>query len=297
MVAISGMRVVSLLPAGTEMVAALGAESSLVGISHECDYPASVTHLPRVTWTPIDPNASSHEIDRSVRELQSGGKPVIAIDAGALRSLSPDLILTQGLCEVCAVADGEVFRLADALDGKPAVISLSATNLAGIMDDIRRVARALHREPVGDELIAGIVNRLRSLGESGPAVRPRVVCVEWLDPIYLAGHWVPELVGLAGGRDVGAEPGAHSVTITADQLRALQPDLVVVMLCGFGIERARRELELAPLPDLGVPMVVIDGNAYTSRPGPRVVDAVLRIREAIEDVGPIRLTSPARQLP
>lgn len=269
------------MPAGTEIVAALGAEDSLVGISHECDFPPSITHLPRVTWSPIDPSASSAEIDRVVRETRGQGEPVIAVDAAQLRSLAPDIILTQGLCDVCAVADGEVYRLADALSRPPEVLSLSATNVAGIMEDIRKVAAALDRAPPGDALVSGLESRLARLRESAPADRPLVVCVEWLDPIYLAGHWVPELVEMAGGRDVGARPGAHSVTITRDEYQALQPDLVIVMLCGFGVDRAKRELEFAPLPDLGVPMVVIDGNAYTSRPGPRIVDGAEKIREAL----------------
>jgi len=275
-------RVVSLLPAGTEIVAALGAETSLVGISHECDYPGSVQYLPRVTWTPVDPAASSGEIDRAVREARVVGRPVIAVDAESLRKLEPDLILTQGLCEVCAVADGEVHRLADSLSRTPEVLSLSARNVAGIMDDIRRVATALERAAAGHALVSEIQSTLQGLGDSAPAEKLRVVCVEWLDPIYLAGHWVPELVDAAGGIDIGAKPGAHSVVITRDRYRALQPDLVIVMLCGFGVERAKRELELAPLPDLGVPMVVIDGNAYTSRPGPRIVDGAMKIREALD---------------
>ena len=284
-------RVVSLFPAGTEIVAALGAEEQLAGISHECDFPTSINHLPRVTWTPVDPAASSREIDRAVREARVDGRPVIAVDAESLRKLEPDLILTQGLCEVCAVADGEVHRLADALARPPEVLTLSARNVAGIMDDIGRVATALDRAPAGRELVSELESRLQGLRDSAPAERLRVVCVEWLDPIYLAGHWVPELVEMAGGQDVGAKPGAHSVTMMRDQYRALQPDLVIVMLCGFGVDRAKRELELAPLPDLGVPMVVIDGNAYTSRPGPRIVEGAEKIREAFSYLA--RSTTPA----
>jgi len=279
------MKVASLLPAGTEIVAALGAEDSLVGISHECDYPASVLHLPRVTWTPVDQAASSREIDRAVRDARGDGRPVIGVDAGLLRSLEPDLVLTQGLCDVCAVADGEVYRLADAFARPPEVLSLSATNVAGIMEDIRRVAAALERAPAGDALVSELESRLAQLRASAPAEKPRVLCVEWLDPIYLAGHWVPELVAASGGTDIGATAGSHSVTISREKFATLAPDLVIVMLCGFGVERAKRELELAPLPDLGVPQVVLDGNAYTSRPGPRVVDGAERISEVLREVG------------
>jgi iron complex transport system substrate-binding protein len=275
------MRVVSLLPAATEIVAALGAEGSLAGISHECDFPASITHLPRITWTPVDPNASSGEIDRSVRSLRGDGRPVITVDAESLRRLSPDLILTQGLCDVCAVADGEVHRLADALDRPAQVLSLSASTVGGIMDDIRAVGAALDLADESDELVAGLEYRLRRLRQSALPGRLRVVCVEWLDPIYLAGHWVPELVAAAGGIDVGAVPGAHSVRISAEEYVAFAPDRVLVMLCGFGIERARRELAQTPLPDLGVPVAFIDGNAFTSRPGPRIVDGATKIQEAM----------------
>lgn len=278
-------RVVSLLPAGTEIVAALGAEGSLVGISHECDYPPSITHLPRVTWTPIDPGATSLEIDRSVRDVREGGRPVITIDAGTLRGLAPDLILTQGLCDVCAVADGEAHQLADALDGRPEVLSLSATGIAGIMADIRQVAATLDLAPEGDELVSGLEYRLRRLSRGAPTARPRVVCVEWLDPIYLAGHWVPELVAVAGGIDLGAAPGSHSVSLTKEEYRRLAPDLVIVILCGFDVDRARAELAATPLPALGVPEVVIDGNTYTSRPGPRIVDGAVEIRKALRGIG------------
>jgi len=276
------VRIVSLLPAATEIVAALGAEGRLVGISHECDWPLSITHLPRVTWTPVDGTASSAAIDREVRTLRADGRPVIAVDAALLRDLAPDLILTQGLCHVCAVGDGQVHRLADALEQEPAVLSLAASNVAGIMADIRDVARALDLASEADELIAGLQYRLGRLRRTAPAISPRVLCVEWLDPLYLAGHWVPELVTAAGGVDIGATAGAPSRRITAEDFAALRPDRILVMLCGFGLDRARRELERTPLPGLGVPVRLIDGNAYTSRPGPRVVDGASVIREALE---------------
>ncbi len=275
------MRVVSLLPAATEIVSALGGEGRLVAVSHECDWPRAVTRLPRVTTSPIDPAAPSGAIDRAVRELRAAGRPVIAVDAARLAELQPDLILTQDLCEVCAVSDGQVFRLADALTPAPAVLSLSAPDLDGIYADIDAVGRALDLEPEAEELVAGMRYRLRVLAPAGTAERPRVVAVEWLDPLFLAGHWVPELIAAAGGIDAGASPGAHSVQITPEALEALAPDVVIVMLCGFGVDRALRELAATPLPALGAPVWVLDGNAYTSRPGPRVVDGAVRIRAAI----------------
>lgn len=280
------MRVVTLLPGATEIVAALGGAGDLVGISHECDHPAAVQRLPRVTATPIDSRTSGAAIDAEVRRLRDLGRPVIGIDGAQLQKLRPDLILTQGLCEVCAVADGEVHRLASAMHPAPRVLSLSARDLGGIWRDILEVGAALGLEDEADELVVGLQSRLRRLAATRPATRPRVLCVEWLDPLYLAGHWVPELVAAAGGDDVGASPGNHSARREWSELSRLQPDHVVVLLCGFGIDRARAELEALTDPDgldllRRVPTWIIDGNQYTSRPGPRVVDGAARILSAI----------------
>jgi len=280
------MRVVSLLPAATEIVAALGGAGSLVGISHECDYPASVLGLPRVTATPIDPSASGAMIDAEVRRLHAGSQPVIGVDADVLRRLAPDLVITQDLCEVCAVAEGEVHRLAEALKPAPVVLALSGRTLDGIWADISAVARALDLGPEGDELVAGLRSRVRRLRARSGGSAPRVICVEWLDPLYLAGHWVPELIETAGGRDVGAVPGGHSARKEWSELPGLRPDVLVIALCGFGVERASRELRALRLPEaravLGsVPAWVLDGNSYTSRSGPRVVDGAELLRGAL----------------
>lgn len=280
------MRVVTLLPAATEIVAALGGADQLVGISHECDYPGWVQHLPRVTATPIDVNAPGRIIDAEVRSLRSSGRPVIAIDADQLTTLAPDLIITQGLCEVCAVSDGEVHRLAAGFEGRPRVLSLAARDLSGIWSDIAEVGAALDLEAEAEELVLGLRSRLVRLCGSTAAGQAPVLCIEWLDPLFLAGHWVPELVAAAGGKDIGAEPGSHSARRDWRELKRLRPDHVVVMLCGFGLERARAELDALEDPDAlelmhRVPTWIIDGNAYTSRPGPRVVDGAARIRSAL----------------
>ena len=281
-------RVVTLLPAATEIVAALGAIGSLVGVSHECDYPPAACGLPRLTTTPIDPDASASHIDAEVRRLGAEGRPVIGVDGEALRALAPDLIVTQGLCEVCAVADGEVHRLARLLDPPPAVISLAATTLAGISLDIRRIGKALGRSAEAEELVLDLERRLTRLAGMPPPGEPRrVVCIEWLEPLYLAGHWVPELIAAAGGRDVGAAPGAHSARCDWSEVAALRPHLVLVALCGFGVERARRGLDALADAEArrilaAVEVWLLDGNAYTSRPGPRVVDGAERIHAALE---------------
>ena len=280
------MRVITLLPAATEIVAALGGAGYLVGISHECDYPASVQGLPRVTATPVDIAAPGAAIDAEVRRLRDAGRPVIGIAADLLHRLEPDLVITQGLCQVCAVADGEVHRLTAAMHPAPRVLSLDARNLDGIWTDIRRVGQALDLEDEAEELMLGLQSRMRRLLSAPPANAPRVLCVEWLDPLYLAGHWVPELVAAAGGQDVGAQPGIHSVRRRWGELSGLRPDHLVVMLCGFGIERARAELRSLQDSEAlellqQVPVSIIDGNAYTSRPGPRVVDGAQRIQWAL----------------
>ena len=292
------MRVVTLLPAATEIVAAVAPES-LVGVSHECDYPAWVTKLPRVTRTAVDVNASSAEIDRQVRALVADGKPVIWTDAQTLETLEPDLIITQGLCEVCAVADGEVYRIADHLPTRPRVISLVAKTLDGIYADITAIGEALGHPEEAEEVVGGMRYKvdqlrrqrpLRNLPErsEGPTP-PRVVVVEWLDPLYLAGHWVPELINAAGGLDVAAEPGDHSHPRPWSDLLDLKPEIIIVALCGFSVERATLEWEhhlpadaqkvLAEIEGdrparLTRPtrLLFLDGNQYTSRPGPRAME-------------------------
>lgn len=280
------MRVITLLPAATEIVAALGGAGYLVGISHECDYPASVQGLPRVTATPVNIAEPGAAIDAEVRRLRDAGQPVIGIAADLLHRLAPDLVITQGLCQVCAVADGEVHRLTTAMHPPPQMLSLEARDLPGIWADIRRVGQALELEDEAEELVLGLQSRMRRLLPASPVRAPRVLCIEWLDPLYLAGHWVPEQVAAAGGRDVGARPGSHSARRQWRELNGLRPEQVVVMLCGFGIERARAELGLLQDPEAlrllaKVPVSIIDGNAYTSRPGPRVVDGAQRIQWAL----------------
>lgn len=290
------MRIVTLLPAATEIVAAVAPES-LVGISHECDYPEWVTKLPRVTRTSVDVGASSKEIDAQVRALTAEGNPVIWVDAQTLETLKPDLIITQGLCEVCAVADGAVFRASERLSTRPKVLSLAGKTLEGIFEDVRQVGMAAGRPEEAEEVIGGMRYKLEQLrkraplshpeGASAPegSARPRVAVVEWLDPLFLAGHWVPQLIEAAGGHDVGARPGDHSHPRPWSDLLELNPDIIIVALCGFSVERAKVEWEknlpadarkvLSELDSrAAVPLrrCFLDGNTYTSRPGPRVVE-------------------------
>jgi iron complex transport system substrate-binding protein len=288
------VRVVTLLPAATEIVAALGAVDQLVGVSHECDYPDAVRELPRVTATPIDVQQPGALIDAEVRRLSHAGEPVIGIDIAQLSKLAPDLIITQNLCEVCAVADGQVHRLATTVEAAPRVVSLGARDLEGIWTDVRTIGSALDLEDQAENLVADLQTRIAALRARTSGTTSRILCIEWLDPLYIAGHWIPELVSAAGGRDVGAQPGSHSALTEWRELPKLRPDHIVVMLCGFGIERSRAELDaLRDSTALElmrrVPTWIIDGNAFTSRPGPRVVDAAELIHSAICGKPPVNL--------
>lgn len=284
------MRIVSLLPGATEMVAALGALDDLVAVSHECDYPAAVRDLPRVTTSPIDPTASSRGIDFAVRAALERGEPVIGVDAAALRSAAPDVILTQSLCEVCAVDGDEVRTLADTLDKEARVLSLGGTDVQGVLADIRAVGSAIGRSPEAEHLVNDLTRRYAAISADTSATsRSRVVCIEWLDPVFLAGHWVPELVAAAGGEDVGAKAGEHSRQVDWAHVASLEPDVMLIMPCGFDVERTRAELpelkdETARRLLSETPYRILDGNAYTSRPGPRIVEAVERIREALDEM-------------
>lgn len=294
-------RVASLLPAGTEIVCALGASHLLVGISHECDFPSTITDRPHLTWSPVRTSGSGAAIDAEVRRLHSEGRAVIAVDGAALHAVRPDLVLAQDLCEVCAVVEGDVRSLATAFDQPPAVLGLCARTLAGVFHDIRTVGAALGRDSAAVDLVASLLDRLERMPRRPAGKEVRVVVIEWLEPLYLAGHWTPELVAMAGGRDIGAAPGAHSVRSHWRDVFALAPDLAVVALCGFGLERALSEwrrfvesdtAEAASARDFRGPIWALDGNAYTSRPGPRVVEGAEILAHAIrgrEAAGLVRL--------
>jgi iron complex transport system substrate-binding protein len=274
------MRVVSLLPAATEMVAALGGVGRLVGVSHECDFPPEVRSLPRVTRTRIDPALPSGAIDRAMAEAKRTSVPPVEVDVDLVAHLRPDVLIGQSVCDVCAVGEGGLAHVVSTLMPTPWVVTLHAHTLEEMFLDLRKVGEALELRDEAEELEAGLRYRLRRVGAraaSPSPQRPGVLVLEWLDPPYVAGHWVPELVTLAGGQDLGSAPGARSRPRPWNELAALAPDIVVVALCGFDVPRA--QTELAAVTDqharalLGRRVEFLDGNAYTSRPGPRLVDA------------------------
>ena len=270
------MNVVSLLPSGTEIVAALGRSDALVGVSHECDYPASVGHLPRVTSTAIDHTADAASVDASVRAQASAGHPLYTVDWGLVSTLAPELIVTQALCEVCAVSETECRLYAARLTPRPHVATLSASTLDGVLADIQGVADAFGDEIAGERLTAALRDRMAVVHETLAAVkapRPRVAAIEWTDPLFIAGHWVPEMIRRAGGTDVVGVPGSHSTVVTRDAIRAARPDIVLVAPCGYDVQRAARAATALAWPD-GVSVWAVDANSLLSRPGPRLIDGV-----------------------
>jgi len=278
------VRGVSLVPAATEIVAELGLVDTLVGVSHECDHPAPVLSLPRVTRCEIHGNAlPSGEIDRWVSEALTREGTLYTLDEPLLRSLQPDVVITQKLCDVCAVGFGTVTAFAATLPGPPRVVNLEPQTLDGIFDDVRSVAAALGAPERGDAAVARLRARVDAVrARVAGAPRRRCVLLEWIDPPYRSGHWGPELVGIAGGVDPVGRAGENAAAVPWDAIRAAAPEVLVVACCGFDVARTRRDLPiLRAYPDFDeLPAVragavwLVDGSAYFSRPGPRIVDSL-----------------------
>ncbi len=286
-------RIVSLIASSTETICALGFEGQLVGRSHECDYPLSVLKLPICSEAKFGLCGSSIEIDERVRAALEADDAVYRIHGDILKTLDPNIIVTQDQCEVCAVGLREVEAIAEhILEGKPAIVSLAPSSLESVFEGMVEIACAAGDPSRGKDLVASIGERMGRVAfatSNIPKPKPRVACVEWIEPLMVAGNWIPELVGLAGAVDVLGPTKAHSLTIDFEQLRLADPDIVVIMLCGWGIEKAREELE--PLlsrgdwNDLrayrGNRIYYTDGNHYFNRPGPRLADSIEILAEII----------------
>ncbi len=272
------MKIASLVPSATEILFALGLGDSVVAVTHECDYPAGATRLPRLTASVIPEGLAPAEIDARVRQVTARAEALYTLDEAALAPLEPDLIVTQALCAVCAVSYDDVRAIAQRLPGRPEVISLDPGTLDEVLGDIERVAAAAGEPELAAPLHNGLTARLDAVRTAvDGARRPRVAALEWLDPPFAGGHWVPEMIEIAGGFDPVGVPGAKSRTVSWEELAAAGPDLAVVMPCGLYAEEAAEQAlaHQGELVQLGVSRVVaVDAASSFSRPGPRLVDGV-----------------------
>jgi iron complex transport system substrate-binding protein len=272
------MRIASLVPSATEALFALGLGDCVVAVTHECDHPAAVERLPRLTASVIPPGLPAAETDARVRELTGRGESLYALDEDALRRLSPDLIVTQAVCAVCAVSYDDVRGVAARLPGAPEVLSLDPETLEDVLADLVRLAAACDERARGEKLVAALRGRISAV-EAAVAgrPRPRVAALEWLDPVYVGGPWVPERVALAGGLDTLGEPGRKSAVVDWNDVAIARPDVVVAMPCGLYADEAEAEARLrdAELKALGAERIVaVDAASSFSRPGPRLVDGI-----------------------
>ncbi len=279
------MRIVSLVPSATEMLFALGLGADLVAVTHECDYPPAARELPRVTRDVLPSGLTTAQIDAAVKERTLAGESIYELDTHLLHDLRPDLIVTQALCSVCAVSYDDVRTVAKEIDSHPSVIALDPHTVGEILGDARTLAQATDARDAAAELVHDAAARIDRVKIATRRVRrPRVAALEWLDPPFVAGHWTPQLIDYAGGEDVLGFPGENSEQRSWDQVAAAQPDIVIVMPCGFDAEIAHREAEMHrdELASVGAGEVVaVDAASYFSRPGPRIVDGLELLAQII----------------
>lgn len=291
------MRVCSLLPSATEMLFAMGAGDDVVGVTFECDYPAEARKRPQVVFSRMPEGLAPAEIDALVKATGAEGKSLYFADFDLLESLAPELVVLQDLCHVCAIDSPTLARDLSRLPSRPQVVSLNASALEAIFREIEMLGEVAGHAEGARRLAAGLRKRVNRVRESAGATkqRPRVLCLEWLDPPFQGGHWVPEMVEIAGGDPLLATPAEKSVRITWDQIVASQPDIVVVMPCGYHLADTVRQFheiekkfpaEWRELPaTLNGRVYAVDGSAYFSRPGPRVVDGLEILQAIISGAG------------
>ena len=272
------MKIASLVPSATETLFALGLGDAVVAVTHECDYPAQARELPHLTRSVIPDGLPAGEIDREVRERTERGEAIYELDRDTLDGLHPELIATQAVCEVCAVSYDDVRAVAADMDPSPHVLSLDPSTLQEVLAGVRELAAAAGRAEAGERLVRDAQRRIDAVGEAvAGADRPRVAALEWLDPPYAGGHWVPEMIELAGGEDPLASAGERSRIVNWGDVERVRPDVAVVMPCGYDAPRAAEEAKAysTALAAVGATRTVaVDAAAYFSRPGPRLIDGI-----------------------
>ena len=270
------MRIASLVPSATETLFALGLGDDVVGVTHECDYPPDAAELPHLTRSVIESGLGSAEIDRAVREQTEQGKAIYELDENALFDAQPELIVTQALCAVCAVSVDDVRALAQEMDPPPQVLSLDPTTLGEVLADIRTLGVAADAVEEADALVARLADRLDAVEAAVAGRRPvPVVTLEWLDPVYVGGHWVPQMVELAGGIDLLGLPGERSRVVSREEVAEAGAARIICMPCGYDEAGVREQVEANPwVRELGIEIATVDASGHFSRPGPRLVDGV-----------------------
>lgn len=285
-------KIVTLLPSATEIVCALGYEDFIVARSHECDYPSTIMQLPVCTELKIDIQKISREIDNQVQSIVEKGLSVYQVDGELLKQLQPDVIVTQTQCEVCAVSPKDLdLAVRDWTGSEPRIISLKPNAMADVWTDIRNVANSLNAKDRGDRLVAQLHARMTTIKQKAEQLDkiPSVGCLEWIDPLMAAGNWMPELVKMAGGENIFGEAGQHSPWMTWESLCNEDPEVILIMPCGYNIEESRRNIPVltrnADWPDLRAvttnQVFIADGNQYFNRPGPRLVESLELLTEIL----------------
>jgi iron complex transport system substrate-binding protein len=288
------VRIASLVPSATETLFAIGIGDDVVAVTHECDYPPAALELPHLTRSVIPEGLSAGEIDRAVHERTERGEAIYELDTAALRDAAPDLIVTQALCPVCAVSVDDVRAVAEELPSQPQVLSLDPTTLGEVLADIRTLGIAAEAIEDAEALLDGLADRLDRVRDAvADATRVAVATLEWLDPVYVGGHWVPQMVELAGGIDVLGLPGERSRVASWDEVAAAEPGLIVCMPCGYGLDDSAEQAMLHPeVFELGLPVYAVDASGHFSRPGPRLVDGVEQLAQILH---PDRMSAPDPQ--
>jgi iron complex transport system substrate-binding protein len=272
------MRIASLVPSATEMLFALGLGESVVAVTHECDYPPEACAIPHLTRTVLPSDIAPADIDATVKAIVGEGRALYELDEERLAGLGPDLIVTQSVCDVCAVSYEDVLRVAARLPSEPYVLQQDPSTLSEVLEDVIRLGEATGRQPEARELRAELEGRLAIVrGAVAGSSAPRVIALEWLDPPFVGGHWVPEMISIAGGEDIAGPPGLKSPEVSWGELSGLEPDVVIAMPCGWGVEQAHSQAleHWDRIAELGARTVyAVDAAATFSRPGPRLVDGV-----------------------